>query len=553
MRTKKPIVQIIFPGDLRDSANLACESARQSLDSQIGVALDKAGYCPVNLVQERKRGHRYLGSQKEGFELRRSMGYDQDAPLILGFSAWSYAHHALPILVDHVGPILLAANWSGTWPGLVGMLQQRATCTSFGIKTASTWLKSYAGQSGKIAINKWLSGTLTPDVSHLRHYDDRWRPSLRLHGERLASKLLRDGASFGVFDEGCMGMWGAIVPDHLLTPLGIFKERMSQSTWYASTLDVFENELPLVESCFQWLLTKGMKFHFGRDGEKHLNINQVKLQCAMYIAMVRLVDEFGLTGVGIQYQQGLKDLLPASDLVEGLLKSRDRFPVSQKGRRKIIRPGMPILEANEVDEGCLMDALLNRMVCDHIGDPLTQSLHDLRFGDEDRSGQHPGFYWVAEISGSAPAEHCAKGWNGCEGFRQPSMYFRLGGSTLRNIAKPGYVVYSRLRVMGERVGGGPCAKTKQTLRLDVGVGRSVKLSAAETQRRWEATTEQWPIMHLETIGASKDQIMGDWGSNHWQCLEPTTKETAFKVAHLKAIMAQNLGIDVVWVGALDNE
>ena len=37
----------------------------------------------------------------------------------------------------------------------------------------------------------------------------------------------------GVFDEGCMGMFNAIIPDELLNPLGVFKERLSQSALFA--------------------------------------------------------------------------------------------------------------------------------------------------------------------------------------------------------------------------------------------------------------------------------------------------------------------------------
>ena len=53
----------------------------------------------------------------------------------------------------------------------------------------------------------------------------------------------------------------------------------------------------------------------------------------MYIAAVRIADDFGCDTIGIQYQQGLKDLLPASDLVEGTLNNADRPPVTQPRRQ----------------------------------------------------------------------------------------------------------------------------------------------------------------------------------------------------------------------------
>ena len=51
----------------------------------------------------------------------------------------------------------------------------------------------------------------------------------------------------------------------------------------------------------------------------------------MYIAAMRIADDFGCDAIGIQYQQGLKDLLPASDLVEGTLNNADRPPVMSRG------------------------------------------------------------------------------------------------------------------------------------------------------------------------------------------------------------------------------
>ena len=49
-------------------------------------------------------------------------GVDPQAPLIVAESVWQYSHHILPGLLAHEGPILTCANWSGTWPGVVGML-----------------------------------------------------------------------------------------------------------------------------------------------------------------------------------------------------------------------------------------------------------------------------------------------------------------------------------------------------------------------------------------------------------------------------------------------
>ncbi len=81
-----------------------------------------------------------------------------------------------------------------------------------------------------------------------------------------------------------------------------------------------------------------MKFVTGPNEETDLTDDQILTQCKMYIAAMRIADDFGCDLIGIQYQQGLKDLLPASDLVEGTLNNADRPPVrSRDGKPRALR------------------------------------------------------------------------------------------------------------------------------------------------------------------------------------------------------------------------
>ena len=75
---------------------------------------------------------------------------------------------------------------------------------------------------------------------------------------------------------------------------------------------------------------RGMRFLTGPNDETDLTDDQILQQCKMYIAALRIADDFGCHTIGIQYQQGLKDLLPASDLVEGMLNNADRPPVASR-------------------------------------------------------------------------------------------------------------------------------------------------------------------------------------------------------------------------------
>lgn len=326
-----------------------------------------------------------------------------------------------------------------------------------------------------------------------------------------------------------MGMFNAIIPDALLNRCGVFKERLSQSALYYETTQTTEDEARRV---FQWYRDRGFTFHFGTDEKEHLTEAQVLQQCRMYIAAVRIADDFGCDVVGIQYQQGLKDLLPASDLVEGTLNSTLRPPVRSRDGQRELFAGGALPHFNEVDECAGLDALLIHRVHAALGQPVATTLHDLRWGDWDQSGSTDQYVWVFEISGSAPADHHVGGWAGSEGFRQPPMYFPLGGATLRGVARPGEVVWSRIYI------------EHNTLQMDIGRAEAIELPQAETQRRWDATTPQWPIMHGVTYGVSRDQMMARHKANHIQVAYADSAEAADLALLTRAAMAEELGIAV---------
>jgi len=347
----------------------------------------------------------------------------------------------------------------------------------------------------------------------------------------VARELKSKKAIMGIFDEGCMGMYNAIIPDELLHPTGVFKERLSQSALYAAMRDVPETEAGAV---YDWLLQKGMKFKCGPDPETELTEAQILEQCKMYIAAVRIADEFGCDAIGIQYQQGLKDLAPASDLAEGLLNNVDRPPVFRGGRELYAGEALP--HFNEVDECAGLDGLVTNRVWNKLGYAPENTLHDLRYG-EDFGGQ---FVWVFEISGAVPPAHFIDGYAGAVSERQPPMYFRLGGGTVKGISKPGVVVWSRIYVDGK-------------LKADLGLAEAVELPPEETERRWQITTPQWPIMHAVTRGVSRDQMMARHKANHIQVAYAPDEASAKKALAAKAAAFDELGIEVAICGITEND
>ena len=115
-----------------------------------------------------------------------------------------------------------------------------------------------------------------------------------------------------------------------------------------------------------------------------------------------------------------------------------------------------------------LDGLITNRVQNALGQPVESTLHDIRWGDFDRSGTTDQYVWVLLISGAAPPAHFIDGWAGADGYRQPAMYFPNGGSTLRGISRPGEIVWSRIYI------------EQGQLWMDIGRGTVVQLPEVET-------------------------------------------------------------------------
>ncbi len=529
-KVKKNQVLLVASGDLRLSANQTCWAAQHEMEQNLVKACAAEGYEVVRAHPYKpEEGHGFIGSQKEG--MRVFANIDPKAPLIVAEAVWQYSHHVLHGLISHRGPILTVANWSGTWPGLVGMLNLNGSMTAAGVKYSTLWSEDFTDDKFRKGLRTWLKkGSVKHETDHVKPLKKVKVPGAeRKLGEALAEQLRREKAIMGIFDEGCMGMYNAIIPDTLLNPLGVYKERLSQSALYYETTQVNDDEARAVR---KWMEDRGMKFVTGPDPSKDLTNDQILTQCKMYIAAVRIADDFGCSCIGIQYQQGLKDVLPASDLVEGMLNNADRPPVKSRDGSRVLFEGEPVVHFNEVDEGAGLDGLMTYRVHKAMGQPVENTLHDVRWGDWDRSGSTKDYVWVFLISGSAPPAHFIDGWAGASSERQPEMYFRLGGGTLKGISKPGEIVWSRIFVEGGR------------LKMDLGRAGVITLPPEETERRWRATTPQWPIMHAVTYGVTRDQFMARHKANHIQVVYANSEQDADRALLAKASMAAALGMEV---------
>ncbi|MDI9363756.1 MAG: hypothetical protein QM541_02305 [Flavobacterium sp.] len=533
MNTNKKEIVLVASGDLRIAANQSCWAAQEEMETLLAKAFNNLGYTV-------KRAHAYDPIKKHGLIDSQKMGMDvfatidEHALLVVAESLWQYSHHVLAGLTTHKGPILTLANWSGQWPGLVGMLNLNGSLTKAGVTYSTLWSEKFDDEFFINGLKEWLqTGFINHNQSHVKSYNLVKIPSEdEAIGKSFAQQMRNQKAIMGVFDEGCMGMYNAIIPDDLLHATGIFKERLSQSALYAEMLTVTDIE---AENVLNWIVEKGLQFNWGTNADTELTRQQTLEQCKMYIAALRIANNFGCDTIGIQYQQGLKDVCATSDFAEGLLNNIERPPVfSKAGKELYANHALP--HFNEVDECAGVDALLTYRLWQQLGMSGENTLHDLRWGQHYKGDGIDDFVWVFLISGAAPPAHFIDGYKGASSDRQPAMFFPKGGGTLKGVSKPGSIVWSRVYLVGNM------------LCCDLGVGEVALLPMAETQRRWQETTPQWPIMHGILKGVSRDQMMAKHKANHIHVVYTHDEATAHKACRIKAAAMAELGLKVYFCG-----
>src|SRR5690606_14760011 len=143
---------------------------------------------------------------------------------------------------------LTVANWSGQWPGLVGMLNLNGSLIKANVPYSTLWSVDFTDEFFNKGLAEWLEkGAIKHDLRHVTPLELVKIPAAEEDSGRSFARRFRAAkAIMGVFDEGCMGMYNAIVPDDLLHATGVFKERLSQSALYARMRTVNDAEAEAV-------------------------------------------------------------------------------------------------------------------------------------------------------------------------------------------------------------------------------------------------------------------------------------------------------------------
>ena len=413
-----------------------------------------------------------------------------DDPLIGVCVHWFYGPHTTDGVVGKDNPLLLASNFSGQWPGLVGLLNTGACLESVGRHFSRAWTSSEDWSADHDFMERLDEWCCTGRIAYAED-EIAYHAPIPAEAAKLARQVVDDIRRRRVLalmlGDTSMGMINGYFGPRLLNPIGFTEHKVDQAWIISRGKDIQQKR---IDDAYAFVRDRGVTFHYGEDGAEDFDEQATKEQLRDYLAVLDLLGEFKADCLGWQYQLGLLPLRPPSDFAEGFFNSVCR-PESN---------GDTVATSTEADQGNLVPMEIMKRLLKAKGLHQAVMFHDVRWG-----GEHNGrFVWVLLNSGSCGAyafNHDPDSLKGVHSYRQPAGYFPVPGGTFAGESLPGNVTWSRAYIK------------EGVLWMDIGRGEVVKLPDQKRDEWWESTTRQWPFMAAD-LGVRQDTIMAHYLSNH---------------------------------------
>ena len=234
---------------------------------------------------------------------------------------WFYGPHTTDGVVGKDNPLLLASNFSGTWPGLVGLLNTGACLESVGRRFSRAWTSvadwttdgAFMGR-----LEAWCStGRIEYAEDELR-YDTAIASKSAAIAQRVHDQIRRRRVLALMLGDTSMGMINGYFGPRLLNPIGFTEHKVDQA-WIIDRGQRIESNR--IDAALRFVKDKGVTFHYGGDGAADFDESATREQLRDYLTVLDMVDEFKADCLGWQYQLGLLPLRPPSDFAEGLFNS----------------------------------------------------------------------------------------------------------------------------------------------------------------------------------------------------------------------------------------
>jgi L-fucose isomerase-like protein len=475
----KERIGLFWPGDARQLPNELALPNIERATVQLEKALQKLG----------RASYRIEGFLSKPHEAIEKLGPVDDA--LIGVCVhWFYGPHTTDGVVGKEAPLLLASNFSGEWPGLVGLLNTGACLESLGRKFSRIWTAEDDWTADGVFMDRLAEWCSTGRIAYPEDDISFHAPVSSEASEiarSVAAELRKRRALLMMLGDTSMGMINGYFGPRLLNQHAFTEHKIDQA-WIIDRGSGIDQKR--IDDAFAFVRDRGVTFHWGEEGAEDFDEKATKEQLRDYLAVIDMVDEFRADCIGWQYQLGLIPLRPPSDFSEGLLNSTCR-PESN---------GDTIVCSTEADQGNAVPMEMMKRLLESKGLHQAVMFHDVRWGDE----HHGRFIWALLNSGSCGAyafNHDPETLEGVHSYRQPAEYFPKPGGTFSGESLPGEITWAR------------CYIRDEVLWMDIGKGEAVQLPPDKRDAWWEGTTREWPLMAAD-LGIGRDTLMAHYLSNH---------------------------------------
>lgn len=472
-------IAVFWPGDARQKPNELALPNVEAASQQLERALKRLGREPYRVEGFMSKPHHAIEKL-----------FPIDDPVVGLFAHWVYGPHTTEGVVGKDNPLLLASNFSGQWPGLVGLLNTGACLLSLNREHSRIWTTAQdwsLDATFMARLDQWCSTGKIKYPERGIAYHAPISPDAAARASRVAAAIRKRHPLILMLGDTSMGMINGYFGPRLLGRHGFAEHKVDQA-WILDRGRGIESRR--IDAAFDFVKARGVTFHWGENGDTDFDEAATREQLRDYLAVSDLVREYGADCLGWQYQLGLIPLRPPSDFAEGLFNSSCR-PESN---------GDTIACATEADQGNVLPMEMLKRLLKDKGLHQAVLFHDVRWGAE-----HDGrFLWVLLNSGSSGAyafNHDPNTLQGVHSYRQPALYFPTAGGTFAGESLPGPITWARAYIKDD------------ALWMDVGRGEVVRLPPEKRDAWWNGTTRQWPLMAAD-LGVDRDTLMAHYQSNH---------------------------------------
>jgi L-fucose isomerase-like protein len=503
----KQRIALFWPGDARAKPNELALPNAEDATRKFERALQKLG-------RETYRVPGFLSKPHEAIE---KLGPVQD-PMLGVCVHWFYGPHTTEGVLGKDNPLLLASNFSGQWPGLVGLLNTGACLEMLNRPFSRAWTAADDFTSDDAFMTQLEEWCTTGAIRHSEAdiaYHAPISPRASQLAHEVAGEFKQRRALVLMLGDTSMGMINGYFGPRLLHKHGFAEHKVDQAWIIDRGTRIAQKR---IDDAFAFVKHKGVTFHWQEQDAADFGENATREQLRDYLVVKDMLEEFKADCLGWQYQLGLIPLRPPSDFAEGLFNSACR-PESN---------GDTVACATEADQGNVLPMEMMKRLLKKKNLHQAVMFHDVRWGAE-----HDGrFLWVLLNSGSCGAyafNHDPDTLQGAHSYRQPSLYFPTPGGTFAGESLPGKMTWARAYIRDE------------VLWMDIGHGEVVKLPPAVRDSWWQGTTRQWPFMAAD-MGIGRDTLMAHYLSNHvavaygdiFDEMVALSHELGFKVRILRA-------------------